>query len=513
MRIAIEIDRAGARRFHRLLRDRLARRFPEAEVALRAVAGAPPAPGALGALLAIERMILRRSRETLCDPLTAQDLGPPASGAPDLVLDLSGRPAVGASPTLRPLYDGQASEAAMIGALIEGHAPEIAIENVATGQIVCAGIPSLEAADGLTGGMEAVYSRVMILLEQAIRSPRKSAPHLLHEARAASTLDFARFGLRGQIGQLVRRAYHLCCYAPHWRVGWRIHGGPGVMERGDLGGPQWTVLGDPGTRFFADPFPILRNGRSYVFFEELDHRVGKGVISAMEFGPDGPLGEVFQVIEEPWHLSYPFLIEAEGQLWMIPESSKSGQVTLYRCVEFPSKWERSAALLENIEAADATVVGHDGLFYMMSAVREDLGGYSDTLAIHVAPRLAGPWRDHAANPILVDAAAARPAGALVRRAGALWRPVQDCTLGYGRALRLARIDRLDPQEFAQTLGPPIGSGPLWPGGRLHTLNRAGPLEVIDGVGINPKLRPLRELAARRLEPRAETDDGRATAAV
>jgi hypothetical protein len=513
MRIVIEIDRAGGRRFHRLLRDRLARRFPAAGVALCAVAGAPPLPGAVAALLAIERMILRRSRETLCDVLPAGEFGAPAAGGADVVLDLSGRAVAkaGAALTLRPLYDGEPSEAAMIGALIGGRAPEIAIENVPTGQILCAGAPSLEAADGLTGGMEAVYSRVATLIEQAIRAPEKSLPRAQAQTQAASTLALARYGIRGQIGQLARRIYHLCCYAPHWRVGWRMHDGPGVMELGHLGGPRWNVLADPGHRFFADPFPITREGRSYLFFEDLDHHVGKGVISAVEFGPNGPIGAVFPVIEEPWHMSYPFLIEAEGQLWMVPESSKSGQVTLYRCIEFPGKWERSAALLEGIEAADATIFEHDGLFYMMSVVREDLGGYSDTLAIHFAAKLAGPWREHALRPALVDAGAARPAGAIVKKEGALWRPVQDCTHGYGRALRLARIDRIDAEGFAQTVGPPIGSGPSWPGGRLHTLNRAGALEVIDGMGINPKLALLRALVASRLEPQESPEERKAEA--
>jgi hypothetical protein len=79
-------------------------------------------------------------------------------------------------------------------------------------------------------------------------------------------------------------------------------------------------------------------------------------------------------------------------------------------------------------------------------------------------------------------------------------------LGYGRALRLTRIDRMDGETFEQTIGAPIGSSPLWPGGRLHTLNRAGSLEVIDGVAINPKLAPLRALVAGRLEPRASGQD-------
>jgi hypothetical protein len=428
MRVAIEFGRADARRFHRLLRDRIARRFPEASVALASVVGPSPLL-AVGVLLALERIVLRGSRDTLCDALPVQAFGPPPAGATDIVIDLSGRPAAsaGAALILRPLYDGQASEDAMIGALIGGRAPEIAIENVSTGQIVGVGTPSLEAADGLTGAMEAVYTRLATLLDAAIRAPAKALPRRPGQAKAASALDVARFGLRGQIGQIIRRLYHLCCYSPHWRIGWRRHDGPGVMELGHLGGPKWNVLADPGRRFFADPFPIVRDGRTYLFFEDLDHRVGKGIISAVEFGLNGPIGPVVPVLEEPWHMSYPFLIEAKGQLWMVPESSQSGQVTLYRCVEFPHKWERSAALLEGIEAADATILAHEGLFYMMSTVREDLGGYSDTLAIHVAPDIAGPWRDHALAPVLIDAAAARPAGAIVRKHGVRCRIARSAT--------------------------------------------------------------------------------------
>jgi hypothetical protein len=64
----------------------------------------------------------------------------------------------------------------------------------------------------------------------------------------------------------------------------------------------------------------------------------------------------------------------------------------------------------------------------------------------------------------------------------------------------------DGETFEQTIGAPIGSSPLWPGGRLHTLNRAGSLEVIDGVAINPKLAPLRAVVASRPEPRASVEE-------
>ncbi len=76
-------------------------------------------------------------------------------------------------------------------------------------------------------------------------------------------------------------------------------------------------------------------GRTFVFFEDLDHRAGKAVISAIEFDATGPKGDVIRVLEEPWHLSYPFLIEDGGELWMIPESFGNNDVALYKCIEFP----------------------------------------------------------------------------------------------------------------------------------------------------------------------------------
>jgi hypothetical protein len=499
MKIEIIVDRDKFRRAHLALQERLVRAFPGVETRLCAAAGAAPLPSAVSLLLRLERLVYRRGRETLCDLLPGAQLETQGAGG-DIVIDFSSAAGDGraGSVRLRPLFDGAAGQAALIGSLADGRAPQIAIENVSTGQIVATGLPSLETGDGLTGAMEAVYSRLSILIEQAVKNPQRAAP--MSGARAAPAVRILNYAARSLARNAARLLYHAACYSPHWRIGWRFNDGPGVMELGALDGPRWSVLADRGHECYADPFPIVWRGQTCIFFESLDHRVGKGVIGVVEFGPNGPIGQATTVIEEPWHLSYPFLIEAEGELWMIPESSASGRVPLYRCIDFPYRWERRDPLLEGIEAADATIFAHAGRYYMTSVVREGVGGYSDTLALHHAPSPFGPWRRHPASETLIDAGAARPAGAATERAGALWRPVQDCRNGYGRALRLARIDRLDPEHFEQTFTAQIGSGPLWPGGRLHTLNRAGRLETIDGVALTPKLAPLRPIVAKRFEP-------------
>ena len=285
------------------------------------------------------------------------------------------------------------------------------------------------------------------------------------------------------MSELAREVYRLCCYAPHWHVGWRFVDDDGVWQREDLSGAAWNMVPDPAVCFYADPFPVTWQGRTFVFVEELDHRVGKGFISAIEFGPNGPVGLARPALEESWHLSYPFLIEHAGDLWMIPESMANRDVAIYRCMEFPYRWERSATLLSDIELSDATITQHEGMFYLFGAQWDGFGGYSDTLSIFHSPGLFGPWRPHDLNPVVVDRASARPAGKFVQRNGRLWRPVQDCTYGYGSGLLLAEVLELSPASYRQRNHKILMPGKNWPGRKLHTLNRAGRLEVIDGSRI------------------------------
>jgi hypothetical protein len=390
---------------------------------------------------------------------------------------------------LRPLYNGFAGEDAALTAILSNDMPAIEIRDDISGAVVEAGMPSAETADGLSGALDTVMARTTTLLTAVLSGRPRPQPAKLSLVRPASRSP-ASYVLRGLANSIVKRIYRLCCYAPHWRIGWRHTDDDGVWASGDLSGPDWTVLASPAHRFYADPFPISWQGRSFVFFEDLDHRTGKGIISAVEFDARGPIGPTIPVLEEPWHLSYPFLMEHGGDLWMIPESTANLDVALYKCIEFPHRWERQSTLLSGLELADATIVRHQGRSYLFGATRDGAGGYSDTLSIFHAEDVFGPWQPHQSNPIMIDRTSARPAGHFVVRDGKLWRPVQDCTHGYGCALGLAEVTELSPTSFRQVVRHTIGPGPRWSGRKLHTLNRNGRLEVIDGTTIQPKFRAL-----------------------
>ena len=468
MRLHVRIDPSQARRWLIDLRDRLQREGHVCDI----VAGpVTPEPPAVGLLFDLESLIYRLTGPRPSDRIDWDALALHNSGfqAPDLVIDLTATPAScgGTSPRLVVLYDGQAGLPGLLAPLLGGSMPVVGVNDAATGAVVVEGFPGTDNAASIREATEFALARVITLVSMAIArySTGRPAPCEAIKQGRAPNVGYPvaiSFLLRAIAFSAARRLYKLCYYAPHWRIGWRFlkKGAPGIYESLSLDGTQWNILPDPGVRFFADPFPIGVNGRHYIFFEELDHRAPKGVVSYVEVDRGGAVSPVRRALEEPWHLSYPFLFEDDGQIWMIPESSANRTVDLYRADPFPQSWTKVETLLSGIEVSDATVVRHNGRLWMFAAARDGQGSYSDTLSLFSAPKLTGPWTPHPANPVLVDHRAARPAGGFFMRNDRLWRPVQDCERGYGTGVGLAEIVRLDETAFEQdvhtVLRPPPG---------------------------------------------------------
>lgn len=482
MKVALNVDGSRVRRWHIDLQRRLS--SPCREVWLEAGPAARDLSGSLDLLLTLERIAFRLPGDGLRDPVLVPGALRPAGAARDLtiVLDDADLP----QPAYRLLFDGEPGETALFAALLAGRSPTI--ELVGCDGVAARGVASLEAAQGLTGAYDAVMARAISLVARTLSVPGPPVAPMLHGSRASASP--ARYGAKALGHAVARRLYHLCCHAPHWRVGWRIVDGDDVWTSGGLGGRPWRVLADPGVRFYADPFPFAHEGRRHIFVEDYDHRTGKGVISCVEVGPDGARGYPTCVLEEACHLSYPFVFRHGGEVWMIPETSAERRVSLYRAAPYPSRWVRDADLLTGVEASDATVFLHEGCWWMLASVRDGAGSHSDMLHAYWAPELSGPWTPHLANPVLIDRSAARPAGPFTTLDGRLYRPAQDCSLGYGAGLALAEIVTLTKTRFEQVVRRRLSPDRFWPGRRLHTLARDGDLECIDGSAISWRWRTI-----------------------
>jgi hypothetical protein len=276
--------------------------------------------------------------------------------------------------------------------------------------------------------------------------------------------------------RIARRALQKLVHVDQWFLAYRFGGD--VRWRGDL--RQYVCLMPPKDRFWADPFPILRDGRYYIFFEELPFASGKAHISAVEVAPDGTCSRPVRVLERAYHLSYPFLIEQDGELFMVPETGRNRAVELYRCTRFPDQWTLEHVLMDEVFFTDATLHRADDRWWMF--VNGNVAGAegADELFLFHADRLTGEWRPHRRNPVKSDVRGTRPAGRLYRRGTELYRPAQIGVPLYGSGVSINRVLRLTPDAYAEEEVERVL--PSYPQRLLgiHTLNRAGELCVMDG---------------------------------
>lgn len=244
---------------------------------------------------------------------------------------------------------------------------------------------------------------------------------------------------------------------------------------------NFTVVEPPLDRFWADPFPIQRAGRYYVFFEEYPYATAKGHISVVSLDSNGKIGSAQIALELPHHLSYPNVFEWRGELYMLPEAADSERVQLYRCLDFPNGWEPVGVPLEGIAGADPTVARIGDRWWLFLTLRAPgTDSWDDELHLYSADTPLGPWTPHPRNPVKSDVRSARPAGRVFEHGGDFYRPAQDCSVRYGYGMTIHRIVRVDERNYQEV--PVAIIRPDWRPGLLatHTLNAAGDLTVIDG---------------------------------
>ncbi len=244
----------------------------------------------------------------------------------------------------------------------------------------------------------------------------------------------------------------------------------------------------PKDRFWADPFAVEHEGRCFVFFEELPYRTYRGRIMAIEVFENAEPGEAQVVLEQPYHLSYPFVFSWDGSLYMLPETAGNGTVEVYRCEEFPHRWRLHRVLLENVSAFDATLWRKDDLWWMFVNVAEPGADSSDELHLYRSTTPLGPWTAHRGNPVVSDVRRARSAGPLFKRNGNLYRPSQDCSLAYGHSVLINRVDVLDDDDYRETTVQRIEPGWRKDILRVHTLGGSKRLRVVDYL-VNRKQWP------------------------
>jgi hypothetical protein len=276
----------------------------------------------------------------------------------------------------------------------------------------------------------------------------------------------------------VTKIYNDLFKAERWNVG-VVDAPIEIFLQDTLPQPQWLEAPAPGC-FMADPFGLQENGHTTFMAEGYDYRTRKGWIATFERNGSNIFSKPETVIELPVHLSYPYLIKYQGEIYCAPETYQNHEVALYRANPFPKTWEKAHTLINNFNAVDTTIFQHEGRWWLLCTAQDGANGDSTTLFAFYAQDLMGDWLPHAANPIKVDVRSSRPAGTTFVHEGQLYRPAQDCSRTYGGAVAINKVVKLSPTEFYEEtvkFVTPYANSP-YPHG-LHTISSVGNLTVID----------------------------------
>ncbi|WP_297337977.1 formyltransferase family protein [Algoriphagus sp.] len=261
---------------------------------------------------------------------------------------------------------------------------------------------------------------------------------------------------------------------PHWEIATLNLMGVNSLNELDL--TKCKILHpEKVNNYWADPFPFSFQGQDYLFVEEFDQTLRKGSIACIL-----PDGNSKIVVNESWHLSYPFILEEEGEIHLIPESAEAGKIYRYKAIEFPLKWERLDVFFPKPGYDPTLWKDESGYWLFINEKAHESSSPFDELFLYHSLSLENPvWNPHPKNPIVSDTRNSRPAGRLFFENGKLFRPAQNSEIRYGYGIQINEVKVLsvtDYQEVAISSIQPSSNDPFL---GIHTFNQNKDLVFLD----------------------------------
>ena len=218
-----------------------------------------------------------------------------------------------------------------------------------------------------------------------------------------------------------------------------------VVSPDNISNPVLTAkdITDISADFVADPFMVKEGSMCYMFFEVMNTNTNQGDIGLAVSNNALNWNYKQIVLDEPFHLSYPYIFKWKHEYYMIPESHESYSIRLYKALDFPAQWSFIGILLYG-DYRDSSVFRHDSKWWMFTTDRNDI------LRLYYADKLMGPWGEHPESPIIMgNANIARPGGRVLVFDGRLVRYTQDDYPTYGNQVRAFEITELTTTSYKE----------------------------------------------------------------
>lgn len=246
---------------------------------------------------------------------------------------------------------------------------------------------------------------------------------------------------------------------------------------------KFIELSPPRNAFWADPFAYQRDNRNFIFFEEYPYVTQVGRLAVIEVDQTGRQLNYWPLLQKEYHLSYPFVFEADGSLYMIPETSENKSIDLYMCTTLPNQWVFQKTLMTNVLAVDSTLLYKDNIWWMFTTLQQEKGASkNEELFIFFSDRFdSTDWKPHPGNPVVSDVRGGRMGGRFIEQGNKIFRVAQNGEGGYGGSISIFEIIQLDKHSYQEVLFEEIEAKWSKKYFRVHTFDRYNNMVVLDAL--------------------------------
>jgi hypothetical protein len=209
-------------------------------------------------------------------------------------------------------------------------------------------------------------------------------------------------------------------------------------------------IANPRYRFLADPFVLRRGDLDVCFVEDFDFRTDRGKISVFKISRD-KYEELGAAVDEPFHMSYPFIFAVDNELYMCPETAAIREIRLYKCVEFPLRWSFHKTLMKDVSAVDTDILYFKDRWWLLTTIdSSEIGEVCSELHVfHSDAFDSDAWTPHPNNPVIFDSERARNGG-FFREGDRLLRVFQRQGFDvYGESMGIAEIEELGTETYRE----------------------------------------------------------------
>lgn len=263
-------------------------------------------------------------------------------------------------------------------------------------------------------------------------------------------------------------SYKLFYYSNTWQVGYRLVDTDFDLPINKNISYQLIPLSDG--KYYADPFVFKKGDDVYIFAEYMNRYYGKGTIAVSKF-VNGKFTKFKEVLKEDCHLSFPNVFEHNGEIFMIPETSKKGQVRLYKARSFPNDWELQAILLDDGKPYVDTVFLNESKNEILCYYESDGKQINQCYSLDFSNLKLLPINKKCDVTM-------RPAGNAFECDGNVYRMVQNGKNYYGQSMFV--VDTKEPEKIIGEFSDKcILAKPKIKISGTHTFNRTDGFEVID----------------------------------